>query len=100
MIRFSPGLADLMVPRDTVKPHPMNPNCGDVDALTESVLVNGCYRPIYANSRTGHILAGHTLYETLLSLGALTWPHQLVRTMLAEQLYRAMTILRGEPYNH
>lgn len=34
-----------------------------------------------------------------LAFGAMTWPHQLVRIMLAEQLYRAMTILSGHPYH-
>lgn len=34
-----------------------------------------------------------------ISFGQATWPHQMVRIMLAEQLYRATTILNGHPYH-
>ncbi|GLS17510.1 ribosomal RNA large subunit methyltransferase H [Labrys miyagiensis] len=34
-----------------------------------------------------------------LSFGKMTWPHQIVRILLAEQLYRASTIIAGHPYH-
>ncbi len=34
-----------------------------------------------------------------IAFGTMTWPHQLVRAMLAEQIYRAVTILSGHPYH-
>ena len=35
-----------------------------------------------------------------ISLSAMTFSHQLVRTIFTEQLYRACTIIKGEPYHH
>lgn len=37
--------------------------------------------------------------DLVLNLGALTWPHMLVRGLIAEQLFRAQCILSGHPYH-
>jgi 23S rRNA (pseudouridine1915-N3)-methyltransferase len=37
--------------------------------------------------------------DLVLAFGAATFPHQLVRILLAEQIYRALTILSGHPYH-
>ena len=47
----------------------------------------------------GHGKAVLDRADLKLSLGAMTWPHMLVRAMLAEQLYRAQQILAGHPYH-
>ncbi len=37
--------------------------------------------------------------DQVLSLGAMTWPHMMVRGMVLEQIYRAQQILAGHPYH-
>ncbi len=47
----------------------------------------------------GHDPAFSAAADRRIAFGTQTWPHQLVRIMLAEQLYRAATILSGHPYH-
>ena len=59
-------------------------------------------RPVYAVAIGGPDGLDSSLggaAHRVVSFGSLTWPHQLVRVMAGEQLYRAMTILAGHPYH-
>ncbi len=47
----------------------------------------------------GHDPALRARADLVLALGAMTWPHQIARILIAEQLYRAATILAGHPYH-
>ena len=47
----------------------------------------------------GHDAAFIGRADARIALGSLTWPHMLVRAMVCEQLYRAVTILSGHPYH-
>lgn len=47
----------------------------------------------------GHDAALRTSADLILSFGPTTWPHMLARAMLAEQLFRATSILANHPYH-
>lgn len=47
----------------------------------------------------GHLESTLEQADLILSLGDMTWPHMLVRAMLAEQIYRCYSILSGHPYH-
>jgi ParB family transcriptional regulator, chromosome partitioning protein len=64
----------LLVPIEQVKPYENNANNGDVDVVRESILTNGFYGAVIAQAGTGTLIAGHTRYEALLSLGATRIP--------------------------
>jgi 23S rRNA (pseudouridine1915-N3)-methyltransferase len=59
------------------------------------------YNPIsfLIGGAKGHGQAVRERADFVLSIGKLTWPHMLVRAMLAEQLYRAWSINAGHPYH-
>ena len=48
----------------------------------------------------GFSQAVYSRADDKLSLSKMTFSHQMVRVVFAEQLYRAFTILKGEPYHH
>ena len=49
---------------------------------------------------SGFSQAVHDRADEHLSLSRMTYSHQLVRVVFLEQLYRALTIIKGEPYHH
>lgn len=69
-VKYHPSLGELLVPITRVSQHPDNPNSGDIEAIALSIEVNGMYRPVYAQTSTGYILAGNTTYSSCLSLDA------------------------------
>lgn len=60
-------------------------------AVTPCFVIGGAY---------GLSEAVKTRADKLLSFGPMTFPHELARVLLFEQLYRADCILRGRPYHH
>lgn len=62
------------VPVDNLKQNPQNPHNGDVDAIAESMEVNGLFRPILVQRSTGYILAGNHTYMAALSQGLQEMP--------------------------
>lgn len=69
-VRFHDGLKDLLVPIDAICPHPENYNMGDEDAVEESVMVSGMYRPVIVQKSTGYVCAGNTTYRTVQAMGS------------------------------
>jgi ParB-like chromosome segregation protein Spo0J len=73
-VRFAEGVRPLLVPIDKVQQHAQNPNNGDLDALIESIQINGFVTAITADARTGNIIAGNHRYQALHALGATEIP--------------------------
>lgn len=74
MVMVHEALAPLMVDIDSVHQHPDNYNNGDEDAIAASIETNGMYRPIFAQTSTGAIIAGNHVWATCKRLGATRIP--------------------------
>lgn len=74
LVQFAEGVTPLLESIDAVRQHPRNPNNGDVEALVESIQINGFYTAITADKDTGYILAGNHRYQALLALNATQIP--------------------------
>lgn len=70
MIRWHPDVVQHLVPIDSVHQLPGNYRNGDVEALMESIRVNGFFTSTLANRRTGNLLIGNHRYAALLGLGS------------------------------
>lgn len=53
----------------------------------------------FLGAADGHGEAARDGADLLIAFGAMTWPHMLARAMLAEQLWRATSIIAGHPYH-
>lgn len=71
------SLDHLIGPLTDVQPHPDNPRNGDIEAIIESIRLNGLYAGLVAQRSTGRIVVGNHRYAALLELGAdrapITW---------------------------
>lgn len=64
-------------------------------------MLNGTKRLVFViGGPYGFAEAVYKRANDKISLSKMTFSHQMVRMIFAEQLYRAMTIMRGEPYHH
>jgi 23S rRNA (pseudouridine1915-N3)-methyltransferase len=67
-------------------------------SLVQNAEDEGCELVLLIGGHDGLPAAWKPRADLLLSLSAMTFPHELARAMLAEQIYRAFTTLRGHPY--
>jgi ParB-like chromosome segregation protein Spo0J len=69
-VRWAKGVEKLLVPIDSVRQHPDNPNNGSVEDLIDSIKINGFNTVLTVEEGTGYILAGNHRWQALHAMGA------------------------------
>lgn len=73
----------------------------EFSSMLQKIMASGKKRLLFViGGPYGFSDAMYSRADSLLSLSKMTFNHEMVRLFFAEQTYRAMTILRGEPYHH
>ena len=103
MAEIRPARTDLWTKHPTAKKILLDPagKAFDSNAFAEifrKAEMSGHDLVFVIGGHDGHPQAWRERADLLISLSALTMPHELARAVLAEQIYRAFTILRGHPY--
>jgi hypothetical protein len=74
LVRYHDALEPLLIPTDSVCPHPDNYNNGDTEAIGESIDENGMAMPILIQESTGYIIHGNHTWMTLVERKATRIP--------------------------
>jgi len=73
----------------------------EFSSFIEKLMVAGRRKVVFVvGGPYGFSQAVYDRADSLLSLSKMTFNHEMVRLFFTEQVYRAMTIIRGEPYHH
>ncbi len=73
----------------------------DFSIYLQKVMASGRKRAIFVvGGPYGFSQSVYSRADAKLSLSKMTFTHEMIRLFFTEQIYRAMTILRGEPYHH
>ena len=76
-------------------------NSGNFSTYLEKKMINGTKNVVFIiGGPYGFSQKIHERTKSKIALSKMTFSHQMVRLIFIEQLYRAMTIIRGEPYHH
>jgi 23S rRNA (pseudouridine1915-N3)-methyltransferase len=103
MAEIRPERADFWTKHPTARKILLDPagqpfSSGDLAATVSKAEMQGHDLVFVVGGHDGLPEGWRARADVLLSLSAATLPHELARAVLAEQIYRAFTILRGHPY--